>query len=164
MTNLTGPTGGGRTMTDLWDKVWVIEGTGETIDTFLYKADRAVQDVIPELLTVVGEDAARLHQMVGEAAFKPDEFPAMKNELFRRAFDISGLVGTLDYPLMGAVGTSMSGLIDKIETLDERAATLLKAHSDALLWFLREGVIGDQDEKGIAMLIELRDAANAYPD
>lgn len=151
-------------MADLWDKVWVVEGTGETIDTFLYKADRAVQEVLPELIANVGEDAALLRQMVDEAAFKPDEFPALKEELFRRAFDIRGLAGTLDYPLMGAVATSMSGLIEKLEVLDERAATLLRAHADALLWFLRENVIGDQDEKGVALLVELRDAAQAYPD
>ena len=151
-------------MADLWDKVWIIEGTGETIDTFLYKADRAVHDILPELIEATGNDAARLREMIDELAFQPNQFPALKDELFRRSFDISGLAGSLDYPLMGAVAGSMSTLIDELEQLDERAITLLKAHADALLWYLREAVIGDQDDKGLAMLIELRDAAQAYPD
>lgn len=151
-------------MADLWDKVSIIEGTGETIDTFLYKADRAVQEVLPELIDEVGKDAVHLRRMVDEVAFKPDQFPALKEELFRRAFDIRGLAGTLDYPLMGSVAASMSGLIERLETLDERAATLLRAHGDALAWFLRENVIGELDEKGLALLRELSDAAAAYPD
>lgn len=151
-------------MADLWDKVSVIVGGGETIDTFLYKADLAVQEILPELVGEVGKDAERLRELVGEAAFMPDQFPALKDDLFRHAFDIRGLAGTLDYPLMGAVAASMSGLIERLETLDERGATLLRAHADALLWFLREEVIGDRDEKGAALLNELRDAAAAYPD
>lgn len=151
-------------MADLWDKVRVIEGTGETIDTFLYKADRAVQDELPELIAEVTQDAVRLRQLIDELAFKMDEFPALKNELFRRAFDIKGLGGTLDYPLAGAVGASMSDLIEQLEALDERALTLLRGHADAILWFFREQIIGDQDRRGIELLNELRDAAQAYPD
>jgi hypothetical protein len=150
-------------MADLWDKVRVSQG-GETIDTFLYRADRAVHDILPELIEATTQDTQDLRQMVDEIAFQPNQFPLQKAELFRRAFNISGLAGSLDYPLMGAVAGSMSGLIERLEGLDERAVTLLKAHADAMLWFLREQVVGDQDKRGLAMLIELRDAAKAYPD
>jgi hypothetical protein len=150
-------------MADLWDKVSPIE-SGESIDAFLYKADRAVQDILPDLIRETEADARRLREMVDEVGFQPDQFAAQKDEIFRRAFNIRGLAGTLDYPLMGAVAGSMSNLIGRLDQVDDRALTLLKAHADAIVWFLREKIIGDQDEKGLAMLIELRDAAEAYPD
>jgi chemotaxis protein histidine kinase CheA len=117
------------------------------------RAESAMENLKSEFAGMAGDTVAAL--AAAHRAYVAKASPDDRAALLRTAHDIKGLAGTLEYPLMGRVATSLSRLLIEAPEGKLLPAKLVEAHVVAMQIIHRQAIKGTGDKVALALLAEL---------
>jgi chemotaxis protein histidine kinase CheA len=117
------------------------------------RAEQAMETLKVEFSDWIAKDISRLGEVYD--AFLADRSTARAGDLFRASHDLKGQAATFEYPLIARVASSLSKLIDELESPDEIPLTLVEAHVDAIHVIHRDKIKDISDLTALTLVEEL---------
>ncbi len=77
------------------------------------------------------------------------------SSLYRMSFDLKGLGGSLDFPLLTNLGDTLCQMFDQPRPLTQSDFVIIEAHISAMIAIVSQNVRGRDDPVGQAILAEL---------
>jgi chemotaxis protein histidine kinase CheA len=101
----------------------------------------------------IAKDIVRLGEVYD--AFVATMSIARAGDLFRASHDLKGQAATFEYPLVARVASSLSKLIDELESPEKIPLTLVQAHVEAIQAIHRDKIKDISDLTALTLVEEL---------
>lgn len=132
------------------------------VSSIIADADRAVKALDNDYVEWAEEQLGVLEKAVQDVmANKPKRSDSLRS-LHRIAFDMRGLAGNFDYPLITLICANLCKVIDMEPVVTAKWLQVLQAHVDAVRTVVKLQVHGDGGETGRALIQELATASALF--
>ena len=131
-----------------------VGGTIQGLDMAAVKrAEQAMETLKVEFSDWIAKDIVRLGEVYD--AFVATMSIARAGDLFRASHDLKGQAATFEYPLVARVASSLSKLIDELESPEKIPLTLGQAHVEAIQAIHRDKIKDISDLTALTLVEEL---------
>ncbi|RKQ68397.1 transcriptional regulator [Oceanibaculum indicum] len=108
----------------------------------LKKIEKAVHQSSDKFIASVAAALRSLREALASAETDPARWEALMVEIRRHAFDIKGLGGTFDYPLLTEIARSLHAVAGRMGDANPKQMAIIRCHIDALYVVLAERIQG----------------------
>ena len=134
-------------------------GTPPIDEEAIERAEKALQTMADTFENWIGEEVDLL--LAARDVLKKDGASSTTiDELSRRAHDIKGQGATLNFPFVTQIAEQLCRLCEHLPEPSVFPVPLAEAHVDALRAVVRDGIRGDNDPTGRALVTELATRVN----
>ncbi len=121
----------------------------------LARAEKAMEDVKPQMEAHMKSEVGRLHDLMGKVSATGGQDRAVLNEMYRVAFELKGQGTSAGYNLLTRIGDSLCRYIESLQNPSAKEVTLIKAHVDSISAIMGRNIRGDSNPIGMAIVGEL---------
>jgi hypothetical protein len=123
--------------------------------SLLNKAEKALDDVKPQIEAHVKGEAGRLHALMAKVSTSQGKDPEALQEMFRVSFELKGQGTSAGFNLVTRFADSLCRYIEASREPGPKEIAIIKAHVDSIAAILGRGIQGDQNPIGLAIAAEL---------
>ncbi len=123
--------------------------------SLLAKAERALEDVKPQVAAHVQGEVTRLQALMSTVSASQGHDRAALDEMFRVGFELKGQGTSAGFNLVTRFGDSLCRYIETLRQPGPKEIAILKAHVDSIAAIMARGIQGDQNPIGLAIAAEL---------
>jgi len=121
----------------------------------LAKAEKAMEDVKPQVEAHMKSEVARLSELMGKVSASGGQDRAMLNEMYRTAFELKGQGTSAGYGMLTRFGDSLCRYIEAQQNMGAKEVAIVKAHVDSIAAIMGRAITGDSNPIGLAIAAEL---------
>jgi hypothetical protein len=121
----------------------------------LAKAEKAAEDLKPQMEAHVKDEVAKLNQVMAKVIATQGQDRAVLEELFRVAFEHKGQGTSAGYALVTRFGDSLCRYIEALKQPGAKEIAIVKAHVDSITAVVGRAIKGDSNPIGMAIVAEL---------
>lgn len=123
--------------------------------SLLAKAEKAMEDVKPQVEEHMKGEVARLHDLMTKVAGSNGQDRKALDEMYRTAFELKGQGTSAGYNLLTRFGDSLCRYIEAQQQPGPKEVAIIKAHVDSIAVIMHRGIKGDNNPVGMAIVAEL---------
>ncbi len=123
--------------------------------SLLGKAEKALEDVKPQVQAHVKAEVARLHTLMEKVSATQGNDRAVLDDMFRVSFELKGQGSSAGFNLVTRFGDSLCRYIEALKQPGAKEIAIIKAHVDSIAAIMARGIQGDQNPIGLAIAAEL---------
>ncbi len=123
--------------------------------SLLAKAEKAMDDVKPQVQEHVKGEVGRLQALMSKVSSSEGKDPAAIEEMFRVSFELKGQGTSAGFNLVTRFGDSLCRYIEAQKHPGAKEIAIMKAHVDSIAAIMARGIQGDQNPIGLAIAAEL---------
>lgn len=129
---------------------------GKGIDpSLLAKAEKAMEDMKPQVEAHMRSEVAKLTELMGHVASTGGQDRAKLNEMYRTAFELKGQGTSAGYGMLTRFGDSLCRYIEAQQNMGAKEVAIVKAHVDSISAIMGRSIKGDTNPIGLAIASEL---------
>ena len=136
--------------------------TARAVSAMIADAERAVEALRDDYADWAEQDLRVLEQAMQGIVTDTSRRGDHMRDLHRIAFDMPGLAGSFDYPLITVICASLCKIIDMEPRISAKMLQVLQAHVDAVRTVIKLQVRSDGGETGCALIQELTTATATF--
>ena len=121
----------------------------------LAKAEKAVEDLKPQIEEHVKTEVAHLNQCMAKVAATQGQDAAALKDMYVVSFELKGQGSSAGYNLITRFGDSLCRYIEAQKEPGGKELAIMKAHVDSIAAIIGRGIHGDQNPIGLAIAAEL---------
>lgn len=121
----------------------------------LAKAEKAMEDVKPQVEEHMKGEVARLQELMGKVAGSAGQDKQALDEMYRTSFELKGQGTSAGYNLLTRFGDSLCRYIEALQQPGVKEVAIIKAHVDSIAVIMHRGIKGDNNPVGMAIVAEL---------
>ena len=121
----------------------------------LAKAEKAMEDMKPQVEAHMRSEVAKLTELMGQVASTGGQDRATLNEMYRTAFELKGQGGNAGYGMLTRFGDSLCRYIEAQQNMGAKEVAIVKAHVDSISAIMGRSIKGDTNPIGLAIAAEL---------
>ena len=134
---------------------------GGSLD-YIEDSDDPMAELRQVYLEAVRQDVADLEDLIGKALAESADWAEVCFEMRRITHNVKGQGSSFGYPLMTAVGDSLSVLLKKTDSPDASAFKLAEAHVASLRLVLNQDIQGSGGTQGAELTKRLTALVEAF--
>ncbi len=123
--------------------------------SLLAKAEKALDDVKPQVQQHVQGEIGRLQALMAKVAASQGKDQAAMKDMFGAAFELKGQGTSAGFNLITRFGDSLCRYIEALKDPGAKEIAILKAHVDSIAAIMSRGIQGDNNPIGLAIAAEL---------
>jgi hypothetical protein len=121
----------------------------------LAKAEKAVEDLKPQMEIHVKAEVVRLNEFMGKVVATQAQDRKILEDMFRVSFELKGQGTSAGYNLVTRFGDSLCRYIENLKQPGAKEIAIMKAHVDSITAITGRGIKGDSNPIGMAIVAEL---------
>jgi hypothetical protein len=121
----------------------------------LAKAEKAMEDMKPQVEAHMRSEVAKLTELMGQVASTGGQDRAKLNEMYRTAFELKGQGTSAGYGMLTRFGDSLCRYIEAQQNMGAKELAIVKAHVDSISAIMGRSIKGDTNPIGLAIAAEL---------
>jgi hypothetical protein len=121
----------------------------------LAKAEKAMEDVKPQIEAHMKSEVASLTELMTKVASTAGQDRAVLNEMYRTAFELKGQGASAGYGMLTRFGDSLCRYIEAQQNMGAKEVAIVKAHVDSISAIMGRAIKGDTNPIGLAIAAEL---------
>jgi len=121
----------------------------------LAKAEKAMEDMKPQVEAHMRSEVAKLTELMGHVASTSGQDRAKLNEMYRTAFELKGQGTSAGYGMLTRFGDSLCRYIEAQQNMGAKEVAIVKAHVDSISAIMGRSIKGDTNPIGLAIAAEL---------
>jgi hypothetical protein len=121
----------------------------------LARAEKAMEDVKPQVEEHMKGEVARLQELMGTVAGSAGQDKQALDEMYRTSFELKGQGTSAGYNLLTRFGDSLCRYIEALQQPGAKEVAIIKAHVDSIAVIMHRGIKGDNNPVGMAIVAEL---------
>lgn len=121
----------------------------------LAKAEKAVEDLKPQIEEHVKNEVARLNQYMAKVAETQGQDAAVLKEMYVVSFELKGQGSSAGYNLITRFGDSLCRYLEAQKQPGPKEIAIMKAHVDSIAVIMGRAIKGDNNPIGMAIVAEL---------
>jgi len=129
---------------------------GKGIDpSLLAKAEKAMEDVNPQIEAHMRSEVARLNELMVKVSASAGQDRSQLDEMYRTAFELKGQGTSAGYGMLTRFGDSLCRYIEAQQNPGAKEVAIIKAHVDSISAIMGRSIKGDTNPIGLAIASEL---------
>jgi hypothetical protein len=121
----------------------------------LAKAEKAVEDLKPQMENHIKHEVARLNDLMARVSSSQGQDRAILQEMYRVSFELKGQGTSAGFNLVTRFGDSLCRYIEQLQNPGSKEVAIMKAHVDSISVITARGIRGDSNPVGMAIVAEL---------